>query len=190
VKHLLSFVAALAATTAMSLLFAGTATAMQVASTTAAPNPSGYATCTGQNSDGSTATWTVGGGIYYTSAPGAHYQDPNNGYNILGFYNYKPYAPTSNNGACTYTITTSSNIKPGCANIGGSADIWFNRYPGNQGWQHVSTYAISNPFPNWQFTANDPTVTFSEIDDVKQVQYKVTSVQNGQTLGQVATPYL
>ena len=75
---------------------------------TTIPNSSGAVTCTGTNTDGSTATWTVGGAVSYTSAPGAHYQDPSNPYNFLGYYNMGRFNPDPGRTTSNMTFTCPS----------------------------------------------------------------------------------
>jgi len=58
---------ALAAATPLCLVLSGPAKSYSTDYTTADPNPSGYTTCAGVNANGSTATWTVGGVISFTS---------------------------------------------------------------------------------------------------------------------------
>lgn len=193
-KHLLSFVAALAATAALLLTLPGTARANSTATTI--PNPSGHLTCTGTNPDGSDAAWTVGGNIYFTSDysnPPAHLEDGNGNY--LGYHNIKPsinsnpYGGTGN-ASCTWQIMTLSNVQSGCTRINGSLDLYFTSYSNGKGQQNVILYRVPNPVANSTYNMNSIPLSFAELDDVNNVQYKVTSAQGGPTLGTVATSYL
>ena len=191
-KHLLSLVAALAATAALLLALPGAARASIVASTTADPNPSGYATCNGTNANGTAATWTVGGHIYFTS----DYSNPPAHVSPGGYHNIKPASsgnPYDGSGGspCEFKTTTSNDILPGCATITSSADIYSTPYGGGSNPpQHVSTATIAGPVANRVYDSLGAYLGFTELDDVNYVQYKVKSSQSGQTLGQAATPYL
>lgn len=174
-KRLLSLVAALAAATALSLMFAGTAAA-QLSATTAT------ATCTGTNADGTTATWTLGGAIVYTSD---YVNDPY----FPTFVNYRE----SNNGQgapCSFTLLTSGDIKPNCAGLSGKMFIHYVVYPGYGGTQQLGTYATGVTLvPNHNYGQSG--FGFSDLISVNSVQYKVTSLQAGSmTAWEVATSYL
>lgn len=193
-KHLLSLVAVLAATVALllALLLAlpGTARADSVDSTTAAPNPSGFATCSGHNSDNSTATWTVGGRIHFTS----EYQNPPAQGVADGFHNVHPGAPSPfdpmGGSICEYQGTTSSDVKTnGCDPIDGDMNLYFTPYTGGGSPEYVGGYAITSPSASTTYVTSSQ-FTFKDILDAKNVQYKVTSEQGMGTLGTVATPYL
>lgn len=189
-KHLFSFVATLAATAALLLALPGTARASIIDSTTADPNPSGYATCNGTNSNGTAATWTVGGSISFTS----DYSNPFAHVSPGGYHNIKPAGSPyygSGGSPCEYKTTTSNNILPGCATITSTADIYSTPYGGGSNPpQHLSTATISGPVANRVYDSNGAYLGFTELDDVNNVQYKVKSNQSGQLLGQAATPYL
>ncbi len=189
-KHLFSLLIALAATAALLLDLTGTARASAVDVTNAAPNSSGFATCTGANSDNSTATWTVGGQIYFTS----EYQYPPAMGVAAGFHNIHPGVvgpyDTMGGSICEYQVTTSSNVKTdGCDPIDGDMNLYFTPYTGGGSPEYVGGYAISSPSASTTYkTASQ--FTFNEVVDAKNIQYKVTSEQGMGALGTVATPYL
>jgi hypothetical protein len=194
VKHLFSLVTALAATAALLFALLGTARAASVAATTATPNPSGYATCTGTNPDSSTATWTVGGQIYYTSDynnPPAHLEDGNG--HVIGYHNIhhgsgNPYDGMGGS-TCEYKVTTSSNVQSGCAQISGNMNLYYTPYSSGSSPEYVGSYTISAPAASTIYITGT-SITFTDLLDVNNVQYKVTSAQGGSTLGTVATPFL
>ena len=183
---------ALAAATPLCLVLSGPAKSYSTDYTTADPNPSGYTTCAGVNANGSTATWTVGGVISFTSdymSPPAHYSS--------GYHNEHEASPTGP--GCDYQVVTSGNIQPGMASITGSADIYYTPYLGAPRNQNLFVYILHNLSPNSKYSSRAtypsppgpyPFCPCPELDDVKDVQYKVTSLQNGTALGKVATPYI
>lgn len=164
----------------------GTAKAENSAGTSI-PDPSGAASCYGKNPDGSPAAWTIGGEIQYltdVSNPPTDY--PN------GWHNIKQNdASNPGRGGCQYQMTTSSNLKPGCAAITGDMLIYYTPHDGTGGTpsEYVGSYNIVAPTPNGLYTKSAP-LSFGEIDNVNNVQYKVTSVQNGVELAREATTYL
>lgn len=174
-KHLLSLVATLAATATLSLMFAGTAAAQLSAST-----PTG--TCTGTNADGTTATWIMGGTIIYTS-------DYNNDPYFPTYVNYRE-STGHYNGPCSFTLTTSGDIKPNCAGLSGKVFLHYIVHPGYGGTQTLVTYATGETLlPNYAYGRGG--IGFSDLLYVNSVQYKVTSLQAGSmTTWEAATSYL
>lgn len=179
-KHLLSFVASLAATASLLLTLSSTVQADHDVVTTI-PDPSGAVSCYGKNTDGSPAAWTVGGEIRYTS----DYSDPPAHLSPGGYHNTK----MTLGGGCQYQVATSSNIKPGCATITGSMDIYYTPYSGAPTSEPVDSYTIPAPTADGLYTKSSP-VPFGDIDDAINTQYKVTSSQNGVELGKAATTNL
>ena len=134
----------------------------------------------------------MSGTIYYTSSPGKHYVDPNNGYNFLGFYNYLPYDPAPGVTSCSWSVHTSGDIKPNCAGLSGKIFIHYTVYPGYGGTQTVASF-IGGAYvpPNYEYNSSGGGYGFSGLSDVKYVQYKVTSLQGGSmTTWEGATSYL
>lgn len=173
-KHLLSFVAALAATAALTLTSGGMATAQNTAS-------SGPFTCTGTNADGTTATWSLGGAVVYTVDYGNPYSH---------FPNYLNYRPRGDNNACGFTLDTSSDIGFNCAGLSGDIYMHYVVYPGYGGTQQIAHYTTGETLlPNHDYSRHD--FTFSNVLDANSVQYKVTSLQAGSMTEWVAaTSYL
>ena len=184
-KHLLSLVAALAVTAVLALMFPGVAAAQNFASAV-------NGTCTGTNPDGTTATWTMNGQIAYNSAYGAHFSDGNG--NVLGYQNISPndvFAPPFGGGSCSWSTRTSGDIKPNCAGLTGKVFIKYTVYPGYGGTETLSNWVGGayvppnyeyNPISGWGFNA---------LSDIKNAQYKVTSLQGGSlTTWETATSYL
>ena len=184
-KHLFSLLIAPAATASLLLALPGMARADNDA-VTSIPDPSGAASCYGKNPDGSPAAWTIGGEIRYlsdVSNPTTDY--PNGWHNIKQIANAYP-----NRGGCEYQMTTSSNLKPGCAAITGDMVIYYTAHgsTGPAASKIVGSYNITAPDPNGLYTKPAP-IGFAELDNVGSVQYKVTSYQNGVELGREATTY-
>ena len=183
-KHLLSLVAALAATAALLLGLPPMAQA-DISAVTTIPDPSGAMSCYGKNPDGGAASWTIGGEIRFTSDVSNPSTDYRNGWHNIKQIN----DPAANRGGCEYQMTTSSNIQPGCAEISGFMDIYYTPNPGATTSESVGSYSISTPMANQLYTKQTP-LPFGELDNVNNVQYKVTSVQNYIELGKAATSYL
>jgi hypothetical protein len=192
-KHLFSL-ATLAATATLALALTASAKADLVASTTAAPNPSGYATCTGTNADGSTATWTVGGKIYFTS----DYSNPTAHVSPGGYHNIKPGKsgnPYDGSGGnpCIFQVSPSNNTQSNTT-VQVSMKLTYTPYSGNSpSTQDVDRRAVSGLTGGFTYTFS--TSSFAPLLDVKNAQFKVTSDQGtgstpGTTLGTAATPYL
>lgn len=190
-KHLLSLVATLAATAALLLVLPGTAKADLNDATTAAPNPSGYATCTGTNPDGSTATWTVGGNITFisdTSNPTTDY--PNGWHNIRPGHS-NPYAGQGGN-PCIVQLSGSGNIQAATV-VQVTQKLTYT--PNGGAPKSVTLDRRSTSGLAGGFTITYSTSTFTPLLNVNNVQYKLTSDQGtgaspGPTLGTAATPYL
>lgn len=183
-KHLLSLVAALAATALITLGLSSAARA-DLDVVTSIPDPSGAVSCYGQNSDGSAAAWTVGGEIRYTSDTSNPTTDyPNGWHNIKGIAN-----PGANYVGCEWQVETSSNIKQGCPQITGVLYMYYTPHAGGTSWNSPGTYSILAPVASTGYTRATP-FPFAEIDNANNVQYKVTSNQNMAELGREATTYL
>lgn len=171
-KHLLSLVAALAATAALTLMSGGMATAQNSRSV-------GPGTCT--NAGGSTATWYLSGAVTYTvdySNPSSH------------FPSYLNYRPRSGGNACGFSLLTGGDIKPNCAGVSGDLLMHYVVYPGYGGTQGIASYVTNETIkPNRSFSANN--FSFNDILDANSVQYKITSIQAGSmTTWEEATSYL
>jgi hypothetical protein len=197
-KHLFSL-ATLAATATLALALTASAKADLVSFTTAAPNPSGYATCTGTNPDGSTATWTVGGNIVFTS----DYSNPPAHLFVNGQYAGYHHTHPGTSGypysgsTCNYTAVTSSNVKAGCV-IAFLLKITYTPY-GGQATKQILGGQSFHTGQDGSHTYNPVfPITFADVLDSLNVQYKVCSDQLGDGgivdrpsyLGVAATPYL
>jgi hypothetical protein len=137
-----------------------------------------------------TLVWKMGfSPIYFTS----DYSNPTAHVSPGGYHNIKPgHNPYDGLGGncCTWTVVTSSNVNSGCASISGSVDMYYTPYSGGSGHQRLASYTFSFPAANTTYGATEFPFSFTELDDVNNVQYKVTSIQAGITRGTVATPYL
>lgn len=167
----------------------GVAWASSIAATTI-PNSSGAVTCNGENLNGSTATWTVGGSIAYNAWAGWHasqgfgYLTPgdNGNYNIMD-------SNLSQN-PCEVTVSTSSNILANCPTISGTAYLAYTDYPSVPSIQQVLTYSLSGAVASSTVQAVG---SFSNLSDYKNCQYKCTATQSGVSgspTWTAATPYL
>ena len=186
-KPLFSYVAALAATTSLSLILPITARAASYAATTI-PNPSGAVTCTGTNPDGSAATWTEGGFIYYIHSYSAHSYDSHG--TSLGWYSIVNDSGSPNSTYGEYQVVTSSNVKPS-VNLNMTAYLSFLPYPGTGSVQTQAIVIQLHLVLGSGQVFNSPAFSYADLKDVKSVQYKVACQQNGaQATYVAATPTL
>jgi hypothetical protein len=169
--------------------WAATAWAATIAYTTI-PDSSGLLSCNGLNADGTTATWTNGGSIGYTSVSGAHYYQ---GYrNITPSANGNVTDPDFYGCSTVQRLTTQSNVKANCSLVDFECYLAYKSYPNatpNTLWSAGGS--VVPPANTTAVFENDG--NFSALYDVKEIQFKCKAAQNQLTPAltwTAATPYL
>jgi hypothetical protein len=171
---------------ALVLTASHAARACSIAYTTI-PDASGFVLCSGMNSDGTSMTWKVGGSITYRSFMGTHWQQ---GYkNVLTCPDGNPNIINSGErgNSVEGRLLIGSSVKPGIV-LHLKLKLTWTQYPGTAQAANLAEADFTSPTAG---STIQIAVNFSDLSDVKDVQYKCVSWQVGRDATWTAsTPYL